>query len=40
MAVFYRARAAVMEACMDEGAAVAPSFAWRKPVQLRRKRAD
>ncbi|HGY3717729.1 TPA: hypothetical protein ACNVDX_003405 [Citrobacter gillenii] len=40
MAVFHRARAAVLEARMDKGATVAPSFTWRKSVQLRRKHAD
>lgn len=42
MAVFHRARAAVLEARQvdEELAAAAPSFTWRKAVQLRRTHAD
>ncbi|ECG6087314.1 hypothetical protein E1818_04365 [Salmonella enterica subsp. enterica serovar Blukwa] len=38
MAVFHRARAAVLEARVDKGkaATVATSFTWRKPVSYRR----
>ncbi|EAQ5909493.1 hypothetical protein AC331_19660 [Salmonella enterica subsp. enterica] len=38
MAVFHRARAAVLEARVDKGeaATIAPSFTWRKPVAYRR----
>lgn len=38
MAVFHRARAAILEARMDKGeaATVAPSFTWCKPVPYRR----